>query len=173
MFFKKKCPNCGSNNPTGAKTCTSCGTSFDLRQAKNLAESSEEIRDCDQAIHRNPESAEAYYKRGFAYQKLGQSERAIADFDKATRIDPQFARAYSSRGFAYLNKEQYKLAIADCTRAIELDTGDAVAHLNRGVAYKLQGDKARAKADFEKVINFSDHSQAIKIAKQQIKELSE
>ena len=170
MFFRKKCPSCGRDNPISARTCISCGTSFDLNLAKNTSASAEEIRDLGQAS--NHQNAEAYYKQGFACQKEGKSEQAIAYFDKAIRIDPQFAKAYSNRGYAYLNKEQYKLAIADCTKAIELDASDTVARLNRGVAYRLQGDKVRATADFEKVINSSDNPQEIKIAKQQIKELS-
>jgi tetratricopeptide (TPR) repeat protein len=113
-------------------------------------------RDYDgQVIRLNPQSAEAYYKRGFVYQKMGQRERAIDDFDKAIHIDPQFVRAYSNRAFAYLNNNQYDLAIADCTKAINLDPNDAVARLNRGVAYRLQDNKAEAKADFEKVIKTS------------------
>ena len=111
MFFKKKCPSCGTKNPKDATTCASCGAPFELRQA----ESREAIKDYDEAIRLNPQSAEAYYKRGFFYQNLGQGERAIEDFDKAIRIDPQFAKAYSNRAHAYLNKGHYGQAIADCT----------------------------------------------------------
>ena len=77
MLFKKKCPSCGSKNPKDAITCASCGTPFELRQL----ERPETIRDYDEAIRLSPQSAEAYYKRGFAYQKLGQGEQAIEDFD--------------------------------------------------------------------------------------------
>ncbi len=172
MFFKKKCPNCETINPRDAKTCVSCGVSFESKQAESRVESPEATKNYDEPIRLNPNSAEAYYQRGFDYQKRGQSEPAINDFDQAIRIDPQFAKAYSNRGYAYLNKKQYNLAIADCTKAIELDHNDAVARLNRGVAYKLQGDNARAMADFEKVISLSDNPKVIKMAKQQIKELS-
>ena len=168
MVFKKKCPSCGTKNPKDATTCASCGAPFELRQAKIP----EAIKDYDEAIHLNPQSAEAYYKRGFFYQKLGHGERAIEDFDKAIRINPQFAKAYSNRAYTYLNKGQYGLAISDCTKAIKLDPNDAVACLNRGVAYKLQGNKAEATADFEKAITLSDNPQLIEKAKQQIKELS-
>ena len=168
MFFKKKCPNCGSKNPKNAPICTSCGAPFELRPAKIL----EAIKDYDEAIRLNPQSAEAYYKRGFFYQSQDFVERAIEDFDKAIRIDPQFTKAYGNRAYAYLNKKQYDLAIADCTKAINLDPNDAVACLNRGVAYKLQGDKAKATADFEKAITLSDSPQLIEKAKQQIMGLS-
>ena len=168
MFFKKKCPSCGTKNPTDATTCASCGAPFELRQV----ESPKAIKDYDEAIRLNPQSAEAYYKRGFLYQSHDYVERAIEDFDKTIRIDPQFAKAYSNRGYAYLNNGHYGQAIADCTKAIKLDSEDVVSRLNRGVAYKLQGNEAEARADFEKAIALSNNPRVIDMAKQQLRELS-
>jgi len=172
MFFKKKCSSCGRANPRNAKTCVSCGASFELKHAESRVENPEATKDYDEAISLNPQSAEAYYERGLEYQKQGQEERAIEDFDKAIRIDPEFAKAYRNRGYAYLNTKQYDLAIADNTRATKFDPNDPVARLNLGVAYKLQGNKAEAIANFEKVINLSDNPQVVEMAKQEIKELS-
>ena len=168
MFFKKKCPSCGTKNPKDATTCASCGASFELRQT----ESREAIKGYDEAIRRNPQSAETYFKRGFFYQNLGQGERAIEDFGKAIRIDPEFAQAYSNRAYAYLNKGHYGQAIADCTKAIKLNPNDAVSCLNRGAAYKLQGNKVEAKADFEKAITLSGNPKLVEMASQQLRELS-
>ncbi|MFH1382072.1 MAG: tetratricopeptide repeat protein [Chloroflexota bacterium] len=168
MFFKKKCPNCGAMNPKGAPTCARCGASFEMRPARILAA----VKDYDEAIRLNPQSAEVYYKRGFFYQSHGYAERAIEDFDKTISLDPQFAQAYSNRAYAYLNKKRFDLAIADCTKAINLNPSDAVAFLNRGVAYNLQGDKARAKIDLEKAIALSDNPRLIETARQQIKGLA-
>ncbi|MDD5037934.1 MAG: tetratricopeptide repeat protein [Dehalococcoidales bacterium] len=169
MFFKKKkCPNCGDTNPKGVPTCARCGMPLEVRPAKIL----EAVEEYDEAIHLNPKSAEAYYKRGFFYQSHDYVEQAIEDFDQAIRLDPEFAKAYGNRAYAYLNKKWYDLAIADGTRAIALDPNDAVAYLNRGVAYRLQGDKAKAIADFEKSMALSDNPQLIRKAKQQIRELS-
>ena len=168
MFFQKKCPNCGNKNPKNAPACTRCGTPFEIRTAKIL----EAVRDYDDAIRLNPQSAEAYYKRGLFYQNQNYAERAMDDFDKAIRIDPQFAKAYGNRAYAYLNQRQYAMAIADCTRAINLNPKDAVAYLNRGVAYKLQGETNKALADFEKATALSSNPELIEKARQQIKELS-
>ena len=90
----------------------------------------------------------------------------------AIRLNPQFAKAYGSRAHIYLNKKQYDQAIVDCSKAIRLDPDDAVAYVNHGVAYKLQGNKAEAIANFEKAITLSDNPQVIKMAEQQIEELS-
>ncbi len=168
LFFKKKCSICGAKNPPDAKTCISCDAPFEFRQAKTPAVT----KDYDESIHLNPQTAEAYYERGLAYRNQGQGERAIEDFDKAIRLNPQFAKAYSSRAHIYLNKKQYDQAIVDCSKAIRLDPKDAVAYVNQGVAYKLQGNKAEAIANFEKAVTLSDNPQVIKMAEQQIEELS-
>ena len=168
MFFKKKCPSCETKNPINTTTCASCGASFESRKA----DSPQSIKDYDEAIRLNPQSAEAYYKRGFAYQNMGQGERAIEDFDRAIRINPEFAMAYSNRGYAYLNKRQYDRAVVDCTKAIKLDPSDAVAYLNRGTAYKLQGNTAEATADLEKAITLSENPRLIEMASKQIQEIS-
>ena len=50
------------------------------------------IKDFDEAIRLNPQSAKAYYARGFAHQKLGRMPRANQDFDKAIRLNPSLKR---------------------------------------------------------------------------------
>jgi len=41
-----------------------------------------QYEDYDEAIHQNPENAEAYYKRGIAYKLRGDKAKAVADFEK-------------------------------------------------------------------------------------------
>jgi len=168
MFFKKKCQSCGTKNPINAAACVSCGASFESRNSY----SPQSVEDYDEAIRLDPQSAEAYFKRGLAYLNMGQGELAIEDFDKAIRIDPEFAKAYSNRGYAYLNKSQYDRAVVDCTKAIKLDSSDAVAYLNRGTAYKLQGNIAEATAELEKAIALSENPRLIEMANKQIQEMS-
>ena len=142
MFFKKKCPSCGTKNPKDATTCASCGAAFELRQA----ESREAIKDYHEAIRLNPQSAEAYYKRGFVYQNLGQGERAIEDFDEAIRLNPNDAYAYLLRGAAY---------------GTIGDTDEAIADLEKAIA------------DLEKAIAITDNPELAEQARQLIEEVSE
>ncbi len=97
MFFKKKCPSCGTKNPTNATTCTSCGAPFELRQV----ESPKAIKDYDEAIRLNPQSAETYINRGVVYHNLGQFVQAIENYDEAIRLNHEYAKAYINRGNAY------------------------------------------------------------------------
>ena len=41
-----------------------------------------QYEDYDEAIHQNPEDAEAYYSRGIAYKLRGDKAKAMADFEK-------------------------------------------------------------------------------------------
>ncbi|MFC1954386.1 tetratricopeptide repeat protein [Chloroflexota bacterium] len=168
MIFKKKCSICGAKNPQDARICVSCDAPFELKQTKNQ----DVAGDYDKVTHLNPQTAEAYYERGLAHRNQGQMERAIEDFDKAIRLNPGFAKAYSSRAHIFLNKQQYDRAVADCNKAISNDPNDAIAYVNRGVAYKQQGNEAEAVANFEKAVTLSNNPQVIKMAEQQIEELS-
>ena len=51
----------------------------------------------DEAIRLNPDSAEAYFKRGLVKALQNQDPSAIADYDEALRLNPNFAEAYFHR----------------------------------------------------------------------------
>ena len=168
MLFKKQCPSCGTKNPKGATTCVSCGALFELRQV----ESPKAIKGYDEAIRLNPQSAEAYYKRGVVYHSLGHFEQAIADYDEVIRLNPEYAEAYINRGSACYELGQFEQVIKNYDEVIRLNPKDAGAYYNRGLAYKEQGKKARAITDLEKFITLTDNPQWIKTARQQIEEFS-
>jgi TPR repeat len=60
------------------------------------------------AIKLQPDYADAYYRRGAAYNDLGQFQQSIEDYNEAIRLKPNYADAYNDRGIVYLlqgNKE--------------------------------------------------------------------
>jgi tetratricopeptide (TPR) repeat protein len=73
------------------------------------------IQDYDEAIKRNPKSADALAGRGIAYEKKGQLDRAIEDSDSAVKLDPNNAKAFANRGHAYSHKKDFDHAIEDYT----------------------------------------------------------
>ena len=168
MFFKKKCPSCGTKNPKDATICVSCGEPFELRQA----ESPKAIKDYDEAIRLNPQSAEAYYKRGGVYHSLGQLERAIEDYDEVIRLNPEYFEAYINRGNVYYELGQFEQVIKDYDEVIRLNPKNDGAYFSRGLAYNELGKKAKAIADLEKFITLNDNPQWIKMARRQIEEFS-
>jgi Tfp pilus assembly protein PilF len=82
------------------------------------------------------------------------------------------ADAYNTRGNRYLEQRQLHRAIEEFDEAIRLDPKYTVAYGNRAIAYKLQGNKAKAIADFEKFITLTSNPRLVQIAKQQVEELS-
>jgi tetratricopeptide (TPR) repeat protein len=102
------------------------------------------------AIGVNPNYTDAYFKRGYSYEKLDQDQNAISDYNKAIQLDPDYALAYNNRGSAYHSQtpHQYQLAINDYTKSIQLDgNNDAMAYNNRSLAYRALGQPTLADAD--------------------------
>lgn len=76
-----------------------------------------EIETCTQNIRINPNYAEAYYKRGIAYQNLGEKQGAIGDYTEAIRINPSYADAYCNRGLIRADLGDKKGGVEDLREA--------------------------------------------------------
>ena len=99
-----------------------------------------EIRRLDEAVQRNPNSAEVYWKRASAWFDRGRFDRASRDLDEAIRLDPTNSAYFDARGFAYhMENRQEEKALADYGEAIRLDPVNHHAINNR--AYLLATTK--------------------------------
>ncbi|MDQ3704106.1 MAG: tetratricopeptide repeat protein [Chloroflexota bacterium] len=115
------------------------------------------ISDFTRVIELVPNSSEAYYYRGLIYLNLSEYDKAIDDFSKVLELQPTWQDAYGSRGKAYAGKSEYESAIEDYTQAIELAPDQAVSfYFDRAEVYRLQGDNAKAIADYRTVVEQSD-----------------
>jgi tetratricopeptide (TPR) repeat protein len=127
------------------------------RQA--LGQTVEAIADCDEAIGRNPEHADALYLRGTARKALGQVEAAISDMDAVLRIDPSYHEAYLVRGGLHYLQQHWEQAVADFTAAIEhLPEGAPNVReclYLRGMAAQQLGEHSAAIADFTRTIELA------------------
>ncbi len=108
------------------------------------------ITNYSEAIRLNPQGADAYYYRAYAYWKKGDLDRAITDLSEAIRLNPQDALAYHNRGNAYSAKGDLDRAITDLSEAIRLNPEYTLAYHNRGNAYSSKGDLDRTLADYTK-----------------------
>ena len=84
------------------------------------SDSKKAIKYLSKAIKLKPGYAEAYYKRGNAYDDLGQYQWAIEDYNKAINLKPDYAKAYHNRGVAYLNQGKKKHGCSDAQKACSL-----------------------------------------------------
>jgi tetratricopeptide (TPR) repeat protein len=118
------------------------------------------IKDYTKAIELNLDFADAYYKRGVAWQNLNENIKANADFDKAIesycktiKINPKDAELYLWRGNTWYSKTKYQKAIKDYTKAIENDPDFKEAYYNRGLARFAKKEYNKAIDDYTKIIN--------------------
>lgn len=117
------------------------------------------------AIQINPKYADAYTRRGIAYDNKGLYDDAIEDFTKAIKIDPKLAVVYNSRGGANAQKGLYDEAIEDYTKAIQINPNYAIAYCNRGIAYYSKGSDELCISNLKKAADLE-----FKGAKQKLKE---
>lgn len=106
-----------------------------------------DLRNANGAIDQDPQSADAYFARGFVYSLRGQADEAIDDYDRAIELNPGHAIAYENRGTMYYRKGQFSRALADYSKCIELKPDYAVAYENRAWAYYSLKDYDQAWAD--------------------------
>jgi tetratricopeptide (TPR) repeat protein len=109
-------------------------------------------------LQNNGAHLNAYYGRGFAYQKKRDLDRAVADYAKAIDVDPKHALAYIGRGFILRVKGDVDDAIDDYTKAIEIDPTHALPYIGRAEAYQDRNDVERAFADYAKAIEIEPKS---------------
>jgi tetratricopeptide (TPR) repeat protein len=95
-----------------------------------------EMLSLDEAVRRNPTSAEVYWRRASAWFGRGRGDRAARDLDEAIRLDPTNSAYFDARGFAYhMDTRQEEKALADYGEAIRLNPDNHHALNNR--AYLL------------------------------------
>ncbi len=111
-------------------------------QKKDLLDSI--ISDLSMALKIDPDDAQAYYGRGWAYLRRGYYDSAIADFSRFIEFDPLYAKAYSNRGVAFAKKNKLDQALADYEQTLKLDPTDYIAVFNKADALEKLGRKKEA-----------------------------
>jgi len=120
------------------------------------------IKQFDEVIRNNPESAPGYAWRGNTYRRKSQFDTAIKDLSEAIRLDPKYSFAYGRRGEAYRGKGEYNTAIKDFNEAITLNPNDSWAYGSRGQAYKQLGQTEQAIQDFQKAVSLDPSIEWVK-----------
>jgi len=184
------CEQCGNKINEGAKFCGKCGTPVASGQTEAQAEIpqagvsaneespakkafnagmacleadqyNEAIAHFTEAIRHKPDSAGAYYQRGYAYSLLKQYDAAIADLTAALPNANDKADYYFARGYNYCKSRQYGSAIADLDQAIRLNPNEAKYYGTRGSAYLENGDADSAYADCERGLQIDPNEETL------------
>ena len=99
------------------------------------------------AIYLDPNFAEAYVGRGYAYLAHENLESAMEDLDKAIELDADLHEAYNYRAQVALGMGDAEQAMLDFTKAIEVSPDFAGAYVNRARLHLSRRDLASAIED--------------------------
>jgi tetratricopeptide (TPR) repeat protein len=103
-------------------------------------------------------SDEAYYGRGFLYQKIKNNRLAAADYKKAIDINPTHKLAYYN--LANINAElgRYDLALEQLLTLLKFAPDFSKAYNRAGQLYELTGEWASARQYYEKCLSLDSTS---------------
>ncbi len=144
----------------------------------NMQLFSDALKDCNDVIERDPESAIAYFERSVSLckeidmlsrfsedeqyttvnktykiakdPKTEKYDMALTDLNKVLQLEPEFSLAYYNRAFVKYKLKDLNGAINDYTKAVTLDATFADAFYNRGLLFFVQNDKLSACQDYSK-----------------------
>ena len=102
-----------------------------------------------ETVRSKPNSAEAHFYLGLAYDKAGDKEKAIESFREVIRLEPTSSRAYCNLGLCYKDLGVYEKAIESYKEAVCIKPDYDRARGNLGMAYVEVGDIANALKEYE------------------------
>lgn len=111
------------------------------------------IRGYEEAIRRNPDDADAYYRLGVCHSdKYGDNAKAFYNFDQAIRLRPDLAPAYACRGDCYMIMADVDAALHDYDRAIALDNNQTSARVARAAIHRQRRNFRKTLEDCDYVL---------------------
>lgn len=149
-------------------TIAGCGKSallpeVTLERARILMERgqmAEAIPLLDEAIAKMPDSAEAHYQRGLAYERLDVLEKALADYTECLRLDDERTDALNNKAVALARMKRLDEAAVEFGRLIEMDPQSALFYRNRGLCQFDLGNHDAALADYAKALELAPQDPA-------------
>ena len=117
----------------------------------------EAIEDFAKAIEKEPNNAEHYYDRSWAYNQISRSHSAMIDINIAIKLEPNNSHFYYSRARFEYDLGRYKEAIEDYTKGIEIKPTEK-KYLNRADCYMELEMHDSAIADYTSAIEIEPES---------------
>ena len=139
------------------------------------------LLDYNEAIKRDKNIAEAYYRRGMLYayasadsvMGIGDKDinKASNDFSEAIKINPDYVEAYLERGIIHDEKKDWKSAIDDLTQAILIEPDNIEAYYRRAKAKEHLKNTKDIINDYIEVIKIKLKSEQDVDLKKQVEEV--
>ena len=96
----------------------------------------------NQVIELKPDFAEAWNRRGNAYEALGDEDRALADYEHTIRLNPYQFGTLESCGEIWMKRSNYRKAAEYFRRALDLNPNlTEAAEALHSLEEKLENDR--------------------------------
>ncbi len=114
------------------------------------------------ALRLEPTNTNSMYALAMFHQEREEYAEAVTIYRQMIDVNANSTDAWHNLGYINLFVYgDYEEAVRCFDKAIEADANYIEAYVNRGCAYELQGQKAKAKADFETALSIdSDYAPA-------------
>jgi adenylate cyclase len=113
-------------------------------------------KELDRAVELNPNLALIYDQYGWTFAEMGRFDEAIAAEKKALELDPLNTFLNTDLAFFLYWARRYEDAITQIRKTLELDPNNAFAHSILGWCLIGKGNKAEARAEFQKATSLDD-----------------
>jgi Flp pilus assembly protein TadD len=100
--------------------------------------------------------AQEAYDIGVNYLRQVRLDQALAQFEAAIQADPGFAEALNAKGVVLTRQGQYDQALALFEQAAGQQPEQLGFRLNVALAYYLKGDRQKADALYQQVVDLDD-----------------
>jgi Flp pilus assembly protein TadD len=107
------------------------------------------------AIHLNPQNAEAHFNLGFLFASLGKTQEAIDEYVAALRINPDHVQAHNNLGIALANQGKLEDALSQFSEVVRLRPNEAEFQNNLGSALARQGRFDEAARHFSEAVRIN------------------
>lgn len=125
---------------------------FSGRAQERLGQIDEAWMDLKLAQQRAPDETQLLYYLALCAQKRGQFTQAEEFLRRAAAIVPDEAVYPHHLGLLYLAQQDAAGAVKELLLAKELNPQDATVYFNLGLAYEMMGQKAEARANYQKAL---------------------
>ncbi|BBM81728.1 tetratricopeptide repeat protein [Candidatus Uabimicrobium amorphum] len=128
------------------------------KTTKVIPEKLTTIKECDDAITKNPANSDLYLRRGNLYTAQQKYDKAVADFNRAIKLQAKNPQGYILRGKAYVALRRYRQALQDFTISLALNPQNAEVYFQRAELLTRQKRYDMAYIDYNKSIKLNPNN---------------
>jgi tetratricopeptide (TPR) repeat protein len=121
----------------------------------------------ERSLALNPDDPEANYSLAMVYAQQNDAADAFTYFQKALAARPTYPEALNNLGILYLRTQRPAEAIRSFEECVRVAPAYDQAYLNLARVYAIEGDRQKAKAILQRLLEqHPDHAQAKEMMKQ-------